>query len=241
MRFPVFARTAAVGEIPAEIRRSYVLRGTSNGLRQTERLKLRLLRTNCVGRDYLDKLRGSGFSFQWITGHLTEQIGIDRPCAGNSSSDISFYCRPIAFKVSRCLHVDLFCDRLQTGFVLNGQTDSIFGMFKAFVASRNDTCFYCGRMLHKTHHVDHVIPRSFIKSDHLWNFVLACPSCNTRKKDQLPNRQKLAAVVTRNKSMSNSDSSIVRLEFKGYNENLLWQLRFPMPISRRGGHGLIPS
>jgi len=104
-----------------------------------------------------------------------------------------------------------------------------------------DTCFYCGRMLHKTHHVDHVIPRSFIKSDHLWNFVLACPSCNTRKKDQLPNRQKLAAVVTRNESMSNSDSSIVRLEFKGYNENLLWQLRFPMPISRRGGHGLIPS
>ena len=104
-----------------------------------------------------------------------------------------------------------------------------------------DTCFYCGRMLHKTHHVDHVIPRSFIKSDHLWNFVLACPSCNTRKKDQLPNRQKLAAVVTRNKSMSNSDSSIVRLEFKGYNENLLWKLRFPMPISRRGGHGLIPG
>ena len=57
--------------------------------------------------------------------------------------------------------------------------------------------------------------------------MLACPSCNTRKKDQLPNRQKLAAVVTRNKSMSNSDSSIVRLEFRGYNENLLWQLRFP--------------
>lgn len=87
-----------------------------------------------------------------------------------------------------------------------------------------DTCFYCGRKLHKTPHVDHVIPWSFIKSDHLWNFVLACPSCNTRKKDQLPNRQKLAAVVTRNESLSNSDSSIVRLEFKGYNENLLWQL-----------------
>ena len=87
-----------------------------------------------------------------------------------------------------------------------------------------DTCFYCGRKLHKTPHVDHVIPWSFIKSDHLWNFVLACPSCNTRKKDQLPNRQKLAAVVTRNESLSNSDSSIVRLEFEGYNENLLWQL-----------------
>jgi len=120
-------------------RRSYVLRGTSNGLRQTERLKLRLrlLRTNCVGRDYLDKLRGSGFRFQWITGHLTEQAGIDRPCAGNGGPYISFYCRPIAFKVSSCLHVDLFCDRLQTRFVLNGQTDGVLGMFKAFIASRN--------------------------------------------------------------------------------------------------------
>lgn len=118
-------------------RRSYVLRGTSNGLRQTERLKLRLLRTNCVGRDYLDKLRGSGFRFQWITGHLTEQAGIDRPCAENGGPYISFNCRPIAFKVSCRLHVDLFCDRLQTGFVLNGQTDGILGMFKAFVASCN--------------------------------------------------------------------------------------------------------
>ena len=137
MLFPVFARTAAVGEMPAKIRRSYVLRGTSNGLRQIERLKLRLLRTNCVGRDYLDKLRGSWFRFQWITGHLTEQAGIDRPCTGNSSSDISFYCRPTAFKVSCCLHVDLFCDRLQTGFVLNGQTDGVLGMFKALVSSCN--------------------------------------------------------------------------------------------------------
>ena len=104
-----------------------------NELRQNKRL--RLVRTNYIGRDYLDKLRGSGFRFQWITGHLTEQIGIDRPCTGNSSSDISFYCRPIAFKVSRCLHVDFFCNRLQTGLVLNGQTDGILGMFKAFVAS----------------------------------------------------------------------------------------------------------
>ena len=120
-------------------RRPYVLRGTSNGLRQTERLKLRLrrLRTNCVGRDYLDKLRGSGFRFQWITGHLTEQIGVDRPCMGNGSSDISFYCRPIAFKVLGSFHVDFFCDRLKARFVLDGQTDSVLGMFKAFVASRN--------------------------------------------------------------------------------------------------------
>lgn len=87
-----------------------------------------------------------------------------------------------------------------------------------------DTCFYCGKKLHKTPHIDHVIPWSFIKSDHLWNFVLACPKCNIKKKDQLPTRQKLAVVVSRNESLSHSKDSIISLEFKGYNENLLWQL-----------------
>ena len=109
--------------------------GKQNGSRQNKRL--RLVRTNYIGRDYLDKLRSRRLGFQRITCYLAEQAGIDRPCAGNGGSDISFYCRPIAFKVRCCLHVDLFCDRLQTGFVLNGQADSILGMFKAFVASRN--------------------------------------------------------------------------------------------------------
>ena len=87
-----------------------------------------------------------------------------------------------------------------------------------------DTCFYCGKKIRKTPHVDHVIPWSFIKSDHLWNFVLACPACNIKKKDQLPTRQKLAAVVSRNESLSQLNNSIISLEFRGYHENLLWQL-----------------
>ena len=106
-----------------------------NELRQNKRL--RLVRTNYIGRDYLDKLRGSGFRFQWITCYLAEQIGVDRPCMGNGSSDISFYCRPIAFKVLGSFHVDFFCDRLKARFILDGQADSILGMFKAFVASCN--------------------------------------------------------------------------------------------------------
>lgn len=86
------------------------------------------------------------------------------------------------------------------------------------------TCFYCGKKLRNTPHVDHVIPWSFIKSDHLWNFVLACPTCNIKKKDQLPTRQKLSAVVTRNTALESLENPIVQVEFKGYNENLLWQL-----------------
>ena len=36
-------------------------------------------------------------------------------------------------------------------------------------------CFYCGKKLNNKIHVDHFIPWSFIKTDNLWNFVLACP------------------------------------------------------------------
>lgn len=47
-------------------------------------------------------------------------------------------------------------------------------------------CFYCGKPVTKEKvHVDHFIPWSFIKDDKLWNFVLACPTCNSQKRDKL--------------------------------------------------------
>ena len=64
--------------------------------------------------------------------------------------------------------------------------------------SRN--CFYCGKPLNidKTH-VDHFIPWSFIKDDNLWNLVLACPDCNLKKKDKLPDIKFLTRIENRNK------------------------------------------
>lgn len=46
-------------------------------------------------------------------------------------------------------------------------------------------CYYCGCKLDK-YHVDHVIPLSRGGSDLPENKVLACPSCNIRKKDKYP-------------------------------------------------------
>ena len=37
----------------------------------------------------------------------------------------------------------------------------------------------------KKYDVDHFIPWSFIKDDQIWNFVLACPECNNKKRDKL--------------------------------------------------------
>lgn len=60
-------------------------------------------------------------------------------------------------------------------------------------------CFYCGRKVTKGHvDVDHFIPWSFIKDDNLWNFVLACPECNNRKRDKLADKKYLNDLVVRN-------------------------------------------
>ena len=61
-------------------------------------------------------------------------------------------------------------------------------------------CFYCGKSINlDTAHVDHFIPWSFIKDDKLWNLVLACPTCNLRKNDKLPNEHFLTNIINRNR------------------------------------------
>ena len=63
-------------------------------------------------------------------------------------------------------------------------------------------CFYCGKTVNLKHvAVDHFIPWSFIKDDNLWNFVLACPTCNSRKSDKLANAEYLDILVKRNEGM----------------------------------------
>lgn len=88
----------------------------------------------------------------------------------------------------------------------------------------SNNCFYCGSKLGKKVHVDHVLPWSFVKSDHLWNFVLACSTCNIRKNNLLPTKQKLAKVVYRNKRMSLGQNLFIKGEFVGYSEDLMWEI-----------------
>jgi len=64
-------------------------------------------------------------------------------------------------------------------------------------------CFYCGNKVSKgTVEVDHFIPWSFIKDDNLWNFVLACPDCNKKKRDKLADKQYLINLVMRNTTIN---------------------------------------
>ena len=87
-----------------------------------------------------------------------------------------------------------------------------------------NTCFYCGCKLKSAPHVDHVIPWSFVKEDHLWNFVLACPTCNTKKNNRLPTKSGLSKVIVRNDQLIQIGSPKIELAFKGYSPDLLWRI-----------------
>lgn len=73
-------------------------------------------------------------------------------------------------------------------------------------------CFYCGRPLTKEKvHVDHFIPWSFVKDDNLWNFVLACPTCNTSKNDKLAPETDLKALIGRNRKLLIERPSVINM------------------------------
>jgi hypothetical protein len=80
-------------------------------------------------------------------------------------------------------------------------------------------CFYCGAHFDEatTATVDHVIPWSFLLEDDLWDLVLACTTCNSRKSDWLPNHDYLERLIIRNRQAFSarrlpiSDEEIERL------------------------------
>lgn len=73
-----------------------------------------------------------------------------------------------------------------------------------FEEFENDRCFYCGKKLYNDGqkiHVDHFVPRTFIKDDKMWNLVLACPTCNLNKKDKLAEVVYLEKLLDRNRKI----------------------------------------
>lgn len=99
---------------------------------------------------------------------------------------------------------------------------------KVLIEFNQTKCFYCGKHLHddndKASPVDHFIPWSFVKDDKLWNFVLACPRCNSSKSNILPEQDYFAALKERNAKLCNMNSSIVKQDFKTYSYSKLIEM-----------------
>ena len=81
-------------------------------------------------------------------------------------------------------------------------------------------CFYCGKKLNEIH-VDHFIPWSFVKEDKLWNFVLACPTCNIRKSNKIPEMKYVKLIQDRNDNLRKLNTAFVNNQFKTYKPNLI--------------------
>ncbi|WP_445683124.1 HNH endonuclease domain-containing protein [Solibacillus sp. FSL H8-0538] len=45
------------------------------------------------------------------------------------------------------------------------------------------------------------MPWSFVQTDNLWNLVLACSDCNTKKSDKITTRLFLESMLERNESL----------------------------------------
>ena len=83
-----------------------------------------------------------------------------------------------------------------------------------------NTCFYCGKKLVGNSPVDHFIPWKFTKEDRLWNFVLCCKTCNSKKYDRLPPKDYLDRIIMRNGKASNSQNPFVIEQFRNYDQGL---------------------
>jgi len=57
--------------------------------------------------------------------------------------------------------------------------------------------------------------------DKLWNFVLACPSCNIRKSNKIPEMEYVKVIQTRNDALRKLDSAFVQNQFKTYKPQLI--------------------
>ena len=86
---------------------------------------------------------------------------------------------------------------------------------------KENVCFYCGTKIDNRTQVDHFIPWSFMKDDKIWNFVLACPTCNVRKSNRIPSELFLNRIIERNRDVRDISNPIVESDFASYDESVL--------------------
>ena len=100
---------------------------------------------------------------------------------------------------------DLVMDHLLTKIDKSSERENL-SIYRRilFEEFENESCFYCGKKLSNDGqkvHVDHFVPRAFIKDDKMWNLVLACPACNLQKNDKLASIIYLEKLLDRNKKI----------------------------------------
>lgn len=87
-----------------------------------------------------------------------------------------------------------------------------------------DKCFYCGKAISQTADVDHILPWKLVREDRIWNFVLSCKSCNSKKNDRIPDKTMMIKILDRNEKITNDSNELVIEEMKGYSAETMMRL-----------------
>lgn len=87
-----------------------------------------------------------------------------------------------------------------------------------------DKCFYCGKSLSEKADVDHILPWKLVREDRIWNFVLSCKSCNSKKSDKIPSRGLMIGVLDRNERIATKTNEFVIDQMKGYSAEKMMRL-----------------
>ncbi len=87
-----------------------------------------------------------------------------------------------------------------------------------------DKCFYCGKSLSEKADVDHIIPWKLVREDRIWNFVLSCKSCNSKKNDRVPEKGLMIKVLDRNEKIVGDTNELIVEEMKGYSAESMMRL-----------------
>ncbi len=87
-----------------------------------------------------------------------------------------------------------------------------------------DKCFYCGKSISEKADVDHVIPWKLVREDRIWNFVLSCKNCNSKKNDRVPEKALMIKVLERNEKIIKDSNELVIEEMKGYSAESMMRL-----------------
>lgn len=87
-----------------------------------------------------------------------------------------------------------------------------------------DKCFYCGKSITDKADVDHIIPWKLVREDRIWNFVLSCKSCNSKKNDRIPEKALMIKVLDRNEKIASDKNSLIINEMRGYSAESMMRL-----------------
>lgn len=100
---------------------------------------------------------------------------------------------------------DHYADLEKELIIKGSERTRITGIKSSLIGYQQNRCFYCGEHLSEPIHVDHVIPRTTVQSDEIWNLVLSHADCNLSKSDNVVAKSYIQNLIDRNEGLISSN------------------------------------